>query len=48
MADETAITAPEADAADEEGFSDFLGRPVTNPTHGFYIRRSDKKKVYIP
>ena len=48
VADETAITAPEADAADEEGFSDFLGRPVTNPTHGFYIRRSDKKKVYIP
>lgn len=48
VADETAITAPEADVADEEGFSDFLGRPVTNPTHGFYIRRSDKKKVYIP
>ena len=48
VADETAITAPEADAADEEGFSDFLGRPVTNPTRGFYIRRSDKKKVYIP
>ena len=48
VADETAITAPEADTADEEGFSDFLGRPVTNPTHGFYIRRSDKKKVYIP
>ena len=32
---------------DEEGYFDVLGRPVENPTHGFYIRRSDRKKVFI-
>ena len=47
--DVTAINALEADAsADEDSFVDLLGRPVENPTHGFYIRRSDKKKVFIP
>lgn len=46
--DETAITAVQADAADEEGYFDLMGRPVDNPTRGFYIRRSDRKKVFIP
>ena len=47
--DETAIYAPETGASDEEkGFFDLMGRPVENPTHGFYIRRSDRKKVFIP
>ena len=49
VADETAINAPEVEvSADEEGYVDLMGRPVENPTHGIYIRRSDKKKVYIP
>ena len=48
VADETAIDAPSAGiSADEEGYFDVLGRPVENPTHGFYIRRSDRKKVFI-
>jgi hypothetical protein len=46
--DETAITAVQADAADDEGYFDLMGRPVDNPTRGFYIRRSDRKKVFIP
>lgn len=49
VADETAINAPEVEvSADEEGYVDLMGRPVENPTHGIYIRHSDKKKVYIP
>lgn len=48
VADETAIDAPSAGiSADEEGYFDVLGRPVENPTHGFYIRRSDRKKIFI-
>jgi hypothetical protein len=46
--DETAITAVQAGAADDEGYFDLMGRPVDNPTRGFYIRRSDRKKVFIP
>ncbi|MBQ2536062.1 MAG: hypothetical protein II549_04090, partial [Bacteroidaceae bacterium] len=46
--DETAITAVQAGAADDEGYFDLMGRPVNNPTRGFYIRRSDRKKVFIP
>ncbi len=46
--DETAITAVQADAADDEGYFDLMGRPMDNPTRGFYIRRSDRKKVFIP
>ena len=48
VADETAIESLDAGfSADEEGYFDVLGRPVENPTHGFYIRRSDRKKVFI-
>lgn len=47
--EETAINAPEVEvSADEEGYVDLMGRPVESPTHGIYIRCSDKKKVYIP
>lgn len=48
VADETAIESLDAGfSSDEEGYFDVLGRPVENPTHGFYIRRSDRKKVFI-
>lgn len=43
----TAINAIEADGTGEEGYLDLMGRPVSNPTRGIFIRRSDKKKVYI-
>ena len=45
--EDTAIDGISADASTEEGYFDLLGRPVSNPTHGLFIRRSDKKKVYI-
>jgi len=35
-------------SANEEGYFDLMGRPVSNPTQGLFIRRSDKKKVFIP
>ena len=48
-ADPAAVNAVEVDAsAGEEGFIDLMGRPVENPSHGIFIRRSDRKKVYIP
>ena len=38
---------PDTEAA-EEVYYDLQGRPVENPTRGFYIRPSDRKKVMIP
>ena len=46
--EDTAIDGISADATVEEGYFDLMGRPVSNPTHGLFIRRSDKKKVFIP
>ena len=47
--DSTPIEAITVNAsADEKGYLDLMGRPVSNPTQGIFIRRSDKKKVYIP
>ncbi len=49
VADPAAVNAIEVGAStDEEGYIDLMGRPVENPSHGIYIRRSDRKKVYIP
>ena len=49
VADPAAVNSLEVGtSSDEEGYIDLMGRPVENPSHGIYIRRSDRKKVYIP
>ncbi|MBO4215916.1 MAG: cellulase family glycosylhydrolase [Bacteroidaceae bacterium] len=49
VADPTAINTLEVDAsAGEEGFIDLMGRPVAHPSHGIFIRRGDRKKIFIP
>ena len=48
-ADPAAVNAIEVDVTTgEEGFIDLMGRPVAHPTHGIFIRRSDRKKIFIP
>ena len=46
--EDTGIDTLESDATDAESYLDLMGRPVSNPTNGIFIRRSDRKKVFIP